>query len=125
MCIRDSVEIVKLCAEWGATEFDSAMDEAAYFGHIEIVKLCKEWGAADFNSAMDGAAYSGHIEIVKLCREWLGFGDLHRDLLQCHHKRQFAQKIHDELLPVAWHPDRVWEWCFDEEEKQVVGQLWN
>ena len=23
-----------------------------------------------------------------------------------------------ELLPIAWHPDRVLDWCFDEDEKR-------
>ena len=43
------IEKVKLCKDWGATDFSNAMDEAALGGHIEIVKLCKEWGATDFN----------------------------------------------------------------------------
>ena len=43
---------------------------AARNGHIEIVKLCKEWGVTDFNWAMVCAAETGHIDIVKLCRQW-------------------------------------------------------
>ena len=54
-------DIVKLCGEWGATDFDEAMSYAAWKGHVEIVKLCKEWGATDFNSAMCGAAKGGHV----------------------------------------------------------------
>ena len=46
-------------------------------------------------------------------------------LFSYHHKRQFGRGIRDELLPIAWHPDRVYDWCFDEEEKKVAGQLWN
>ena len=38
MCIRDSVEIVELCKEWGATDFDAAMVAAAEGGHVEIVE---------------------------------------------------------------------------------------
>ena len=26
-------------------------------------------------------------------------------------------KIKEELLPIAWHPDRVMDWCMSEEEK--------
>ena len=26
----------------------------------------------------------------------------------------------DELEVKAWHPDRVWDWCFDEEQKREV-----
>ena len=43
---------------------------AAKGGHVEIVKLCKEWGATDFNRVMKEAAWGGHVEIVKLCKEW-------------------------------------------------------
>ena len=27
-------------------------------------------------------------------------------------------KIKEELLPVAWHPDRVMDWCMSEDEKK-------
>ena len=36
----------------GATEFEFAMKAAAREDYIEIVKLCKEWGATEFNSAL-------------------------------------------------------------------------
>ena len=38
-------------------------------------------------------------------------------------KAQKAQ-IKAELLPIAWHPDRVIDWCFDEEEKKDLMRLW-
>ena len=38
-------------------------------------------------------------------------------------KTQKAQ-IKAELLPIAWHPDRVIDWCFDEEEKKDLMRLW-
>ena len=36
-------------------------------------------------------------------------------------KRRKAQrlKIKEELLPVTWHPDRVFDWCFSEDEKKT------
>ena len=27
-------------------------------------------------------------------------------------------KIKDELMPIAWHPSRWWDWCMSEEEKK-------
>ena len=57
-------DIVKLCGEW---KTNNAMSYAAWKGHVKIVKLCKEWGATDFNWAMSNAAWKGHVEIVKLC----------------------------------------------------------
>ena len=42
------------------------------------------------------------------------------------YKERKAQKaqIKDELTPIAWHPDRVINWCFDEEEKKDLKRLW-
>ena len=35
-----------------------------------------------------------------------------------HQKRKIQKaKIKEELLPIAWHPDRVMDWCMSEEEK--------
>ena len=39
------------------------------------------------------------------------------------HKGKKA-KIKEELLPVAWHPDRVFDWCFSEDEKKDLEKLW-
>jgi hypothetical protein len=30
-------------------------------------------------------------------------------------------RIKGELIERAWHPRRVWNWCFDEEEKREIG----
>ena len=103
------VKIVELCKEWGAPNFDqTTMVYVALFGHVEIVELCEEWGTTDFDGAMAAVAEGGHVKIVKLCkewgsaeaegdrveikkicREWGGFGDIHRELFQYHHKRKF------------------------------------
>ncbi|XP_057300569.1 uncharacterized protein LOC130633936 [Hydractinia symbiolongicarpus] len=115
------IEIVKLCKEWGATNFNWAMRLAAGNGHIGIVKLCKEWGATKFNWAMNLAAENGHSEIVVLLR---GFDVIHDELLRHHHKRNFYTKLWNEVMPVAWHPDRYWNWCVDEEEKREISKLW-
>ena len=36
------------------------------------------------------------------------------------YKNQKAQKasIKDELMPVAWHPSRWWDWCMSEDQKK-------
>ena len=39
---------LKLCGEWKTNKG----------GHVEIVKLCKEWGATDFDEAMDCLLYT-------------------------------------------------------------------
>ena len=42
------------------------------------------------------------------------------------YQKQKAQKskIKKEVLPIAWHPDRVKDWCISEDEKQRVEKLW-
>ena len=52
------------------SELNHDMCQAAKSGHLEIVKVCKEWGATEFDCTMKEAAESGHFEIVKVCREW-------------------------------------------------------
>ena len=33
-------------------------------------------------------------------------------------------KIRANLMPLAWYPDRVVDWCFDKDEKRDLKQLW-
>ena len=33
-------------------------------------------------------------------------------------------KIKEELLPIAWHPSRYWDWCVPKDEKQGIKKLW-
>jgi hypothetical protein len=32
-----------------------------------------------------------------------------------------CKSIKGELMERTWHPDRVWNWCFDEDEKREIG----
>ena len=42
------------------------------------------------------------------------------------HKKQKAQKakLKRELMPIAWHPSRWWDWCVPEDEKKETEKLW-
>ena len=42
------------------------------------------------------------------------------------YKKRKAQKalIKEELLPIAWHPSRYWDWCMSEDEKKETEKLW-
>ena len=33
-------------------------------------------------------------------------------------------KIKEELVPIAWHPLRYWDWCMSEDEKRETEKLW-
>ena len=39
------------------------------------------------------------------------------------HKAQKAQ-IKKELIPIAWHPSRWWDWCVPEDNKKETEKLW-
>ena len=30
----------------------------------------------------------------------------------------------EELMPIAWHPSRYWDWCMSEYEKKETEKLW-
>ena len=42
------------------------------------------------------------------------------------YKKRKAQKasIKEELMPIAWHPSRWWDWCVPEDEKRDTEALW-
>ena len=42
-------------------------------------------------------------------------------LKQC---KAFKKDIRKELIPVAWHPARWWDWCMPEDEKKErIGSM--
>ena len=42
------------------------------------------------------------------------------------HQKRTAQKaqIKKELIPIAWHPSRWWDWCVPEDEERDKEKLW-
>ena len=52
------------------------------------------------------------------------FEAIHNELFQFHHKRKYFKSLDEELAPIAWHPDRYWDWCLDEEERKEIEKLW-
>ena len=43
------------------------------------------------------------------------------------YQRRKAQKasIKDEVMPIAWHPSRWWNWCVSEDEKNETEKLFS
>ena len=33
-------------------------------------------------------------------------------------------KIKKELMPIAWHPSRCWDWCVPEDGKKETEKMW-
>ena len=38
-------------------------------------------------------------------------------------RRAQKAKIKEELLPIAWHSSRYWDWCMSEDEKRETEKL--
>ena len=39
-------------------------------------------------------------------------------------KRKVLRKeLNEELMPVAWHPKRWWDWCVSEDEKKEIDRM--
>ena len=36
-------------------------------------------------------------------------------------RKAMKKNIKEELMPIAWHPDRYWDWCVPEDEKKKLG----
>ena len=32
--------------------------------------------------------------------------------------------LNEELLPIAWHSSRYWDWCVPEDDKKETEKLW-
>ena len=42
------------------------------------------------------------------------------------YKKGKGQKVQikEELMPIAWHPSRYWDWCMSEDKKQDTENFW-
>lgn len=66
--------VVQMCKDWGADDYNRAMAYAAVENHTHIMELCKGWGATLYGWAMRNAAHGGHKETVELCQKWRAAG---------------------------------------------------
>jgi hypothetical protein len=63
---------MQLSKDWGATNFNDALEAAAGSARVTALKLLKEWGATSFDGALRVAA--PHAGTVKLLTAWGGCG---------------------------------------------------
>ena len=45
---------------------------------------------------------------------------LTQDLFRYYHQKKFSKAPREELMTIAWHPDRYWDWCVPEDEKREL-----
>ena len=48
---------------------------------------------------------------------WLGMLDFKKG------KKHKSEEASEELMPVAWHPNRWWDWCMSEDEKKEIDSM--
>ena len=48
---------------------------------------------------------------------------IHVRLLAWHNKLKQCKTFKKELMPVAWHPTRLRDWCMPEYEKKEINQV--
>ena len=46
------------------------------------------------------------------------------DVFKKLHKQKFYKDLYDELMEVAWDPDRFMDWCLDFEESRNLKERW-
>ena len=44
-------------------------------------------------------------------------------MMNKHNAKQLKIKIHEELMPVAWHPTTWWDWCMSEDEEKEADSI--
>ena len=64
------------------------------------------------------------FKFLKVIHKAKHFRSLSADLYKVVHKRRYFQSLRDKLAPIVWHPDRVIDWCFDDEEKRDLKRIW-
>ena len=83
-----------------------------------LVIVCEQSEKKSFDVVIREAALRGYLGIVKTCKK--RFENVHDELFKYHRKRMY-----DELLSIAWHPDRFFDWCLDENEKLGIKDRWS
>ena len=79
-------------------------------------KMCNEEVQRDLRVV---ARVSDQFVTQEMCDE--DFDDVLITWRNAYIKRKAQKaKIKEELMPVAWHPDRWWNWCVPEDEKQEL-----
>ena len=49
---------------------------------------------------------------------------IYTDVYKILHKRNFYKDLYDDLMSIAWHPDRYIDWCLDFEELRDLKERW-
>jgi len=65
------IDIFHLGCEWGASDFNNAMAEAAYQGYENIMHHCRVYGADNYRECYELAKGRFEYDCMKLCKAWM------------------------------------------------------
>ena len=119
-CVPDTFKTPELCL-YAVAIFPSCLKHIP--DHLKTPELCQQ-------------AVARNIHCLRYVPDWFipsisdcGCCDscdkTFDDLIKLYEQRKALKAdIKKELLPITWHPDRVLDWCFDEDEKKDLVKLW-
>ena len=127
--INESIATQKLIPDWSVTSkmikklFTAlyADENILYFdeGSGDVVFKCNEMGILNIdlnNVSLDNSFDEDDPDTIIPIR-----------LLGCHIKfvkrKELKKQLSEELMPVAWHLDRCWDWCMSEDEKKEIDPM--
>jgi hypothetical protein len=64
------IDILDLCLEWGANDYEGVMICAALNCRVEIIKLCLLRGFYIYKGAIMAARVNGHKKVIRLFNRW-------------------------------------------------------
>ena len=44
-------------------------------------------------------------------------------ILNLKKRKELKNKLSEELMDIAWHTDRLWDWCMSEDEKKEIDPM--
>ena len=60
--------------------------------------------------------WNGYILLLFLSDFWLG-------ILNLKNAKNLKRKTNEEIMPIAWHPKRWWNFCMSEDQKNKIEPI--
>ena len=99
-----------------------------YFKTQEMCNEAIELDPSFLRFVLDWFVSQEHLKIWHDSDDWQIRWWYNNRFIKCYgaYKKRKAQKtsIKKELMPIAWHPSRWWDWWMSEDEKQETEKLW-
>ena len=63
------------------------------------------------------------IILMKMSLVLLFMSEFWRAILNLKKRKALKKELNEELMPVAWHPNRQWDWCMPEDQKKEIDPM--